>query len=487
MRGLGTAAASAAVIILSGVGGANAADLATKAPVLKAATQSATCTSIMDFFTTACQLAAYGVRFYGTIDVGFGYQTNGSPFDKLAGPGVNYFPGKNSFGGKWLMSPNALSQSNVGVQIKEAIGGGWSFVGQLETQFDPMSMTLANSAGSVNENAGRTLLQQTTNGDGGSQGKFYNGLGFAGFSNDTWGTITVGRQNTLMRDAILSYDPMGSSYAFSALGFFGAWGGGGLTENGKATTSVKYRANYANWHFGAMGQFGGYDEGNGSKGAFYGDIGADFNVGPGVFSADVLGGFTKDAVTVGLSGGVDPITGAVSPTTAQTLSATLSDNTNVMVATKYSWDKWKLFAGYEWLQLVNPSDPVNSLTEITGDLVTTVNSTNFNGGAKHFQIAWAGAKYAITDSLDISGAYYHEWQNDYSGNTLSKTQCATNALVSGKCAGSMDAASVMLDWKFAPKWDTYVGVLYSKWNGGMDSGLLANNNLATTAGVRFRW
>jgi predicted porin len=491
MRGFGKAAASAAVFVLSGTGGVYAADLSTKAPVLKAAPADASCTSIIDFFTTACQLAAYGVRIYGTIDVGFGYQTNGSPFDKLSGTSVNYFPGKMNFGGKWLKSANGLSQSNVGVQIKEPLGAGWSFVGQLETAFDPMSMTLASSAGSVNENVGRTLAQQTTAGDGSSQGKFYNSLGFAGFSNDTWGTITFGRQNTLMRDAILSYDPMGSSYAFSVLGFFGAWGGGGVTEDGKATTSVKYRVNYANYHFGVFGQFGGYDEGNASRGAVYGDIGADYNVGPGVFSVDVLGGYTKDAVALGLTGGVTgnasgTVPYFVNPNVAQTLTATLSDNENVMVAAKYSWDRLKLYAGYEWLHFANPSDPVTSFTEITGDNLlngvnSTINVTNFTTGDKVLQLVWAGARYSVTDSVDVVGAYYHETQNNFSG-----AACVV-AVASSKCNGTMDAGSFLIDWRFAPKWDTYIGTVYSQWNGGLANGMLATNNWATTAGLRFRW
>jgi hypothetical protein len=57
----------------------------------------------------------------------------------------------------------------------------------------------------------------------------------------------------------------------------------------------------------------------------------------------------------------------------------------------------------------------------------------------------------------------------------------------GSCAGTLDAVSVLLDWKFAPKWDTYLGTLYSRNNGGLDSGFLAKDSLSTTAGLRFRW
>jgi hypothetical protein len=55
------------------------------------------------------------------------------------------------------------------------------------------------------------------------------------------------------------------------------------------------------------------------------------------------------------------------------------------------------------------------------------------------------------------------------------------------CVGSVDAASALIDWKFAPKWDTYLGTMFSQFNGGLDSAFLARNNLATTAGVRFRF
>jgi hypothetical protein len=55
MKALKAAAASAAVILLSGAGGADAADLDTvvKAPALTATPGPSSCTSIQDFFLTA--------------------------------------------------------------------------------------------------------------------------------------------------------------------------------------------------------------------------------------------------------------------------------------------------------------------------------------------------------------------------------------------------------------------------------------------------
>jgi predicted porin len=342
--------AAAAAIVFGCVGAAYAADLSnfpTKAP--PASPGPTTCTSIQDFFTTACQLSWYGVRFYGAVDVGGGYETNGAPFSKFAGPGVNYFPGKMNSGGKWLASPNALSLSNVGIQIKEPLGAGWSFIGQWEAGFNPYSLELANGVHSVYAERGVPLALQNAYGDANAQGKIYNDLGFAGVSNDTYGTLTFGRQNTLMADAILAYDPLASSFAFSPLGFFGAWGGGGDTEDRKGTTAIKYRVNFANYHFGAFGQIGGYAEGNAQKGAVQGDVGADFNVGPGVFSTDVMAGHTKDAVSITIVGPTNAIGNPVNiftPGFANAfMNATLSDNTNVMVDAKYTMDRLKLYAG----------------------------------------------------------------------------------------------------------------------------------------------
>jgi predicted porin len=351
-------------------------------------------------------------------------------------------------------------------------------------------MSLGNSAGSVPENAHLPLTLQNSYGDGSSQGTFYNGLGFAGVSHDTWGTLTFMRQQTLMGDAISAYDPMESSYAFSMLGFYGAFGGGGDTENRKATTSVKYRVNIGNYHLGAFGQFGGYEEGNGSRGAVEGDLGADYNVGPGVFSADVIGGYTKDAVALADAGPTNafgyPINTSTAPTT---FAATISNNANVMVAAKYTVDRLKLYAGYEWIQLSNPSDPVTSFTDISGAFLcsgtcgtmlgTTINNANFAQN-KVLQFVWFGARYSLTDA-----AYYHEWQNDFTG---SPTQCTQfGAASSGKCQGTKDTFSAVIDWKFAPKWDTYLGVNYNRNTGGDTNDYINPTEFSTTGGVRFRW
>jgi predicted porin len=497
MKAFRAAAASAAMMMLNGAASTYAADLNTKAPVLKAVAEPATCTSILDFFATACLVEAYGIRFYGTVDLGYGYQSNGARFDKYSGSGVSYNPGKQNNGVRWGLAPNALSQSHVGFQIKEPLAAGWSFVGQVESAFSPMSLTLVSGIKTLHENLGVPLALQTSNADSSAQGTFYNSLGYFGFSNDTWGTLTFMRQGTLMRDVNGSYDPLAGAQAFSLIGGSGSINGGGGTEQVRQTTSVKYRVNYLNYRFGVFGQFGGYDLGNSARGVIEGQLGADFNVGPGVFSADAVVGYSKDAVGESLGGGntVIAATGLGNPTgVPTTITATISNNTNVLAVAKYKIDRLTLYAGYEWMQYAPPSDVPTSFTDIAGYLITglpgsgtAISTTNFNAKNKILQVVWAGGRYSITDSLDVAAGYYHYDQNQYATGT-NLTNCLTKvSTISNTCAGTQDTASILFDWKFAPKWDTYIGTGYSQLNGGLDNGFLAKGFWTTVAGVRFRW
>src|SRR6185437_12507517 len=78
-----------------------------------------------------CPLSYGGVTVYATIDVGLGYSSNGAPFSGTYANGVYSFVGKQSYGPKWLWTPNGISQSVVGITMKEPIPWlpGWSLVG----------------------------------------------------------------------------------------------------------------------------------------------------------------------------------------------------------------------------------------------------------------------------------------------------------------------------------------------------------------------
>jgi predicted porin len=170
-----------------------------------------------------------------------------------------------------------------------------------------------------------------------------------------------------------------------------------------------------------------------------------------------------------------------------------------MLASKYRVGPLQVYAGYQWYQLAPPSDPVNTVTGFTniaglpmgsayGNMTAVTNLAYSAGCAarttcsdKVMQVMWTGAKYAVTKDLDVVGAYYHYIQNDYTS-----ASCA-NPAAHSQCAGAFDAVSAAVDWRFAPKWDTYFGMMFSQVNAGLSNGYLARNNFDPTAGVRFRF
>ncbi|MGP0060733.1 MAG: porin [Beijerinckiaceae bacterium] len=449
-------------------------------------------------------MAWYGIRVYGAVDMGGAYQTHGAPFDPNFVTGASYFLQKMNRQSMFGVAPSGLSQSNIGIKGAEPIPftPGLSFIFQLEAGFDPYSLRFANSPGSEVSNIGVPVNQQSTNGDSSRAGQFYNAVGFLGVSSPTFGTFTVFRQNSLTNDGVLAYDPMAGSYAFSPIGFSGVVAGGGDTENSKYSTALKYRVSVGDFRAAALYQFGGYTLNNGSNGAWEGQVGGDFrNLGPGVLSVDAIVDYNKDAVNLALSGAATNAAGLPTGTMLpQTMTATISNNTSVMALAKYQVGPLKLYFGYEWMQFAPPSDPQTAFTDISGYFVcagcnTATGGTNINNTAysapgnkdKILQVVWAGAKYTIIPNLDIVGAYYHYDQNNFALSAANVAACAASSTSKNFCHGTMDALSGVIDWQFAPKWDTYIGTMFSQMNGGLDNGYLARNNLATTAGLRLRF
>ena len=489
---------------------ASAADImATKAPppAVTPAASPAPCGSLWDFVATACPLTWSGITVYGTVDVGGGYQSHGAPFSPIYTTGASYLIQKMNRTSMWGLAPNAMSQSNIGIKGNEPIGAGWSFIFDLEAGFDPYSLRFANGPGSQFSNTNVPLNQQNTNADSSRAGQWYNSVGYLGVSSPTYGTLTVFRQNALTMDGVLAYDPMGGSYAFSPIGFQGTACGVGDTEDCRYSTSLKYRVSVGMFRAAALWQFGGYGQNNGSDGAYEAQVGADIhNLGNGVLSVDAIYSYVKDAVATSLTGNPTNANGLpIAPFTPQFLTATISDDTSVMALAKYTVGHLNFYGGYEWIQYAPPSDPQTSFTDIAGNSIsgfaassaspngmTAINNIAFTAGCvaatvchdKILQIVWTGAKYAVTDNLDVIGGYYHYAQNNFFA-TGPNTGCSSSA--HSQCSGTFDAVSAVVDWRFAAKWDTYIGFMFSQVNGGLANGFLQRNNIDPTAGLRFRF
>ena len=458
------------------------------------------CTGVWDFIETNCQLTWRGITVYGTIDAGVGWQSHGAPWDPRSAVGASYLIQKQNRSPLWSLAPNGLTNSTIGIKGTHPIGGNFSGVFALDAGFDPYSFRFSDGPGSVAANAGVPQNQQTAFADSSRAGQWYNGQGYVGVSSPTYGTLTVFRQNSLTLDAVFDYDPFGASYAFSAIGFQGITCGGGNTQNCRHSTSLKYRVNVGQFRVAALWQFGGYGQNNASNGAYQFGAGADIPTwGNGVLAVDAIYSYVRDSVSHSLAPGSNDANGVpIPPFLPQTLTATIYDNSAVMFVAKYTIGPLKLYAGYEHIRYMAPSDPQTAFTDISGNFLcegcVAFNNTNINNAAfgvnglgnRTMHIMWAGTKYAVTENLDVIAAYYHYIQNSFFGTPTGGPAPCSGAEHS-QCAGAFDAISAAIDWRFAPKWDVYFGVMFTQVNGGLAFGFLQRNNIAPTAGLRFRF
>ena len=82
-------------------------------------------------------------------------------------------------------------------------------------------------------------------------------------------------------------------------------------------------------------------------------------------------------------------------------------------------------------------------------------------------------------------AYYHYQQHSHFGTADGVQFC--DGKEHAQCAGTLNAVSGVIDWKFAPKWDVYTGLMWTEFNGGLSNGFFVNNNVAWTTGLRLRY
>jgi predicted porin len=461
---------------------AAAADLPTQQPASAepAAPGRAACfASLYSFLTSGpddCPLAWRGITLYGRFDYGAGYESHGVPFNGNYPNGVETLISRNSNGSRYTIVPNGLGQSHLGVKGVEPIASGWSLIFKFENGFDPFTLQRANGPKSLVENNTIPLGAQTANGDSSRAGQLFNTEAYAGLSHPVYGELTGGRQNSLVTDGLGRFDPMGAAPNFSVIGVSNTAGGGGDTQTARFNTALKYRIGVGPFHFATLYQFGGFDQGNGSNGAFALGMTGDF----GPFSFGMEGQKIKDAVALS-NFAQFPLPDGVP---ANGLKATLSNNTTGVLGVKYTFDRAIFYSGWEYILFASPSDVYpNGFTAI-GNYPVPAGFVNSTAYVEHkiLRVFWTGIKYAVRDDLDIAGAYYHYYQNDYNASP-----CADGGLSASSCRGALNAYSAMIDYRPSKRVTAYAGFMWSQVTGGLASGYLYHVNFAPTIGVRVEF
>ncbi len=482
----------------------------------------------------------HGVTFYGTVDVGYAYVNNGLPPSGAFYVGTSttaYNASVNRANGFSVLNNNALTLSNVGLKIEEPIGGGFMAIGKLETQFDPISGELGDACASLLRFSGRPRDQYENFGDGSRCGQAFTNAAYGGLSNPLYGTLTVGRQSSLVNDGMGTYDPMALSAAFSLLGYSGTPGGGvGSTETARWDNAVKYIFSYGPVHAAGMYTDGGYD-----TPILQDAYGA--NVGITYMGFSVDGFYTKENGAVNLAnygyaaGAVwtSPALDTKGGTTCDAsiggcpnlLRAQITDNEAWDVMAKYTFNvpsflgepavslkdapcgglkdapcapptaKVTLFGGYQYVEQSNP-DHLQSYWsggttqggyKFLSGLPAGYGNELF-GSNRVRETAWGGVSYE-DGPWRLVGAYYNWHQNSYLNTSFVGCTVSTAGVQSTNCSGEVNQGSFLIDYTFNRHMDMYAGVTFSDINGGLATNGTVNyptdNTWAFATGIRVKW
>jgi predicted porin len=462
-------------------------------------------------------LTWHGITLYGAYDIGVGWVSHGLPEN-----GYNYegesLVNRNGYQHRFVVAPNNLQQTSLGVRGKEQFAPGWSVVFNASTGINPESGLLANASKTDIINNGLPRGSYSEAIDGARAGQPFNDEYYGGVSSDKFGTLTFGRQRSLGTDAMLLYDPAAGSYAFSYIGYNGTMAGGGDTEDSRWDSAVKYRVNFGLAHLGAMYKFadgnGGCYSGSATwtaanctpetahNNAYGGDLGAANKK----FSGDLVYQHYNQAISVlnpllGAQSLAAPyqsttdsintnqITGTNLISTDDTVYGIVTDNNAFMAAGKYTGDQFKFFAGFEYIWQNNPHDPLGvGASDQGGYFMSGVEDNNLDT-EKILRIWWTGVKYAYDKKTDITFAWYEQLQNDF----RSPQTCSAAAGFRASCAGALNEGSLYADHHFTKRFDGFAGLAYSFVYGGAAIAIphgpgvpyLHNSNFAPTIGGRF--
>jgi predicted porin len=431
-----------------------------------------------------------GITLYGTVDIGVEYVSHGAPLSQLWSPGLPSFIQSFSNHSITSVNGNGLSQSKIGISGVEPIPGipgipDLTGIFRLETGFNPWDGRLVDGPGSLALNNGKAVAVRSSAGDSSRAGQWLNGVAFAGFSSKTFGTLTFGRQNGLMLDMLTKYDPQLQAQAFSPIALSGTSGGLGDTQSNRLDNSIKYVLQVGPGRVAFIHGFGsaGYVPQNSNEFSFGADYaGFSFDALWGVVHGEVAASSLSAAQVTTIQGlGYNP---------SNTLAATISDNTGYSLQASYNAQNFfpiKFYAGWERIKYNNPShpDPVGTI-DIGGYVLGVVNNTAYwTAGAnglrqRILQISWVGARWSVTKDFELTAAGYGYNQKSNAGNGCSNAS-------SGTCAGELADISLVADYHFTKRFDSYLGVNWSRVQNGLAAGFLFTSEYSPMAGVRFNF
>ena len=291
-------------------------------------------------FASGAARAQSSVTLYGIADVGVEYLNNTS----AGGSQVREVSGN-------------LSGSRWGLKGVEDLGGGMKAIFDVENGFNINDGTTAQSTRGLGANA------TTTTRLFGRQA--WVGLLYKGQQ------LTLGRQNALIYEQSVTFDPMGVSSRYSALSLDYALAA-------RIDNSAKYTGKFGPVTAQAMYSTR-YDTGYGSE----------------VPGALITGRFFSGALTY--ASGPIAATAVYEQRNSNTLTTNTSTERRALAAATYNFGPVTAYAGYRYLRASNAFLPTNPIAVANGSEANAAN------------LYWLGAQYLIIPSLQLTAVgYYHD-------------------------------------------------------------------------------
>ncbi len=351
-----------------------------------------------------------GITLYGVVDLGLQFDTHSAPFTPYRPAASGNIVRSNDYQTAFGVTPSNMGQSRVGLQGLEPLIEGLSGIFQIETFFNPQSGQIADSLRSLTANNGKAVTSQSIGVDGSSAGQAFQ-TAFVGLQSNHFGSLTFGRQVTLVSEGTIKYDPNYNATAFGLLGASNTYSGAGSSETNRLSNTAKYALKLSDHlHIAALYQF------NESNGA--GQTAVQANVGASLAGASIDAYYSKinSAITGSALTAAQVATLPTGDTLADSVAGTISDNTAYALMGLYRLDPLKFFAGYENIKYANPKNPLSAGSlDIGGYVLAYVNNTAYTE-PKIIGVYWSGVRYTVIPHLDLTTAYYQVHQSAY-GNT----------------------------------------------------------------------
>ena len=273
-----------------------------------------------------------------------------------------------------------------------------------------------------------------------------------------------------MMDIMIPYDATGLSQLFTPDGFSGSFLGGGVTENSRVDSAIKYRVKVADFTVSALYKVSGTKGPDATAATACNEITLEYNHGPfGIYAGyqDLRNGVTYAVNANGSIVTVTTPTGTATVASQGTVKATVYNTTDLQFGVKYQVGPVLVCVGYQQLKFQDPTpgDAAYFSSLAPGSQYAygqqiasyTVNAIGTAAGDpdKKQTMLHATAAWDVTSKFKLMGGYYHVGINDYSLNLPASAKGSqTNAYV-----------TLIADYAITKAFDVYIGEMNASASG----------------------